>query len=837
MHDFRLAVRSLRAAPVVSAVTILTLALAIGANTAIFSLVNALLVRSLPVRHPEQLVLVADPSRGLDLPPTVPNQLTYMWNYPMWAQVHQRPELFEGAFGYFYSRLNLASGGETEFVDGLYASGRFFETLGVRTILGRTLTDEDDQRDGGPAGPVAVISHGFWQRRFGGATDVLKRTLEVDRVSFMIVGVLPQGFAGPVAGRASDVVIPMGTVSLIRGPQFLEHPGFNWITIMARLKPGQTLEAATGALRRVQPQIREASLPPASQHPDLYLKAPLVLLPAGSGNPLGPLRVRATRPVLALQIAVIFVLLIACANLANLTLARGVARHHEISVLLALGASQWRLVRRLSIESFVLSAIGAACGWLLAHWGTRVLLQFFSTGPDPLRLDVAPDGRVLAFTMTTTIVASVLFGVVPAQRTTRVEPIESLKEQRPGMVGTRLHMGSGLVIAQVALSLVLMVGGGLLVRTYSNLSTKPLGFDPGGVLVVDLAALKTDIPPANRLIVFEEVRRAVTTLPGVAGAALADLTPVTGAAMAGDVEVSGVPMARGRGETFVNRISPEWLSLYRTPVVSGRDFTAGDRSGTPRVAIVNQSFVRKFLNGAAPLGHVVRQVNSPPGRQPARYEIVGVTSDAVYESVRARVPPTMYLPFNQIDEDLLAVLAPASASLSVRAAGVPATTLTHSVAAAVAQINPELDLTFRNLPAIVSGSLAFERTLAILSGLFAALSLLLAALGLYGLTTYAVNRSRTEIGIRMALGATSGVVVRQVLVRVLALIGIGLVVGAGTSLWVSRFAAALLYDIKPHDPLTLLSGTIVLAATGALAGWLPAWRACRIDPAEVLRAN
>jgi len=360
-----------------------------------------------------------------------------------------------------------------------------------------------------------VISHGFWQRRFGGAADVLGHTLYVDRVPFAIVGVLPPSFTGPVTGRALDVVIPVGTVALVRGPEFLDHPGVNWITIMARLKPAQTFAAASAALRGVQPQIREASLPPRSQNPDAYLKNPLTLLPAGSGNPLAAQRVRAERPLVAMQTAVALVLLIACANIANLVLARGVSRQHEISVRLALGASRWRLVRQLSVESLVLASVGAVCGFLLAQWGTRLLVQFFSNGAYPLALDLAPDGRVLAFTAGITFATSVLFGVVPAHRATRVEPIESLNEQRLSVVGTRLRLASGFVIAQVALSLVLVVSGGLLIRTYSSLATMDLGFDPAGVLVVDLAALKANIPPANRLVVFEEVRRAVAAVPGV----------------------------------------------------------------------------------------------------------------------------------------------------------------------------------------------------------------------------------------------------------------------------------------------------------------------------------
>jgi putative ABC transport system permease protein len=810
-------------------VVVLTLALGIGANTAVFSLVNSLLLRPLPVRHPEQLVVMADPSRSLS---------PFMWNYAMWAQIRQRPHLFDGAFGYSYSRFNLASGGETEFVDGLYASGTFFETLGVNAILGRTFTDADDQSGGGRAGPIAVISDGFWRRRFGGAADILDRPLYVDRVRFAILGVLPPGFIGPVSGRALDIVIPIGTVSLIRGPQFLDQPGANWITIMARLKPGQTLEAARAAVRSVQPQLRDASLPPRSQNPDAYLRNPLTLLPAGVGNPLAPPRVRAERPLLAMQLAVALVLLIACANIANFMLARGVARKHEISVRLALGASRWRLLRQLSVEGLLLASVGAMCGFLLAQWGTRLLVRLFSTGPYAMALDLAPDARVLAFTAGVTIMASVLFALIPANRATHVEPIESLKEQPLRLVGTRLRLASGFVIAQVALSLVLVVSGGLLIQTYSNLATRDLGFDPSRMLIIDLEALKADIPPAKRLVVFEEVRRAVAAVPGVAGAAIADVTPVTGATMVGDVEVSGMPVPRGRGETFVNRVSPGWLSLYQTPVVSGRDVQDADSSSARQVAIVNQAFARKFLSGVDPLGRIVRQLEGPPGHAPRAWEIVGVTSDAVYESLRAPVPPTMYLAFNQIDEDALAAgAAPPSASLSVRATTVPPTTLTHSIAAAIANVNPSLDLTFRSLPDVVAGSITLERTLAILSGCFGALSLLLAVVGIYGLTSYAVGRRRKEIGIRIALGAKSSLVVRRVVSRMMMLVGVGMVLGAGTILWASQFMEALLFNLEPRDSFTFIGAIVLLLAVGALAAWLPARRATKVDPLVALRCE
>jgi predicted permease len=402
------------------------------------------------------------------------------------------------------------------------------------------------------------------------------------------------------------------------------------------------------------------------------------------------------------------------------------------------------------------------------------------------------------------------------------------------VIRSRLRLASGFVIAQVALALVLLIGGSLLIRTYAALATRDLGFDPAGVLVVDVGTARAQIAPARRLVIFEEVRRAVSAVPGVAGVAVADVTPVTGGAMAGDVEIPAIP-TRGRGETFVNRISANWLSVYRIQVLSGRDFTDDDRAGTRRVTIVNRAFAREFLHDRDPLGLVVRQLQGPPGRPPMEWEIVGVTADAVYDSLRAPVPPTMYWAFDQIDEDLVPVAAPAAASVSIRTDGVPPMTLRKSVAAAIAGVDPHVDLTFRLLPDVVSGALMLERILAILSGSFGALSLLLAVVGVYGVTSYAVTQRRKEIGIRMALGATSGLVVRQVLARVTMLIAIGVLVGVGMSLWASRFVAALLYGLEARDRLTLTGATLLLAAVGVLSGWLPARRATRVDPLAALR--
>jgi putative ABC transport system permease protein len=837
MHDLRLAVRALRGAPVVSVVAILSLALGIGANTAIFSLVNSLLLRTLPVRQPQQLVILGDTT----------DSGAQSWTYPIWDQIRAHPQLFDDAFAWSSSRFNLASGGATEFVDGVWASGGMFRTLGVPAMLGRTFTDSDDRRGvlpqsqdspstsraGGTDDPVAVISYAFWQQRFGGAADAIGRTLIVERVPFTIIGVTPPDFFGPEIGRTFDIAVPVGDEPLVRGhDSFLGGRSTWWLTIMARLRPGQSIEAANAALRGVQPQIREATLPSwAPTELTGYLKDAFTMRPAAGGD--SNLRRRYERPLVIIMIVVALVLLIACANIANLLLARATARRHELSVRLALGASRWRLVRQLLAESVVLSAIGAALGVLFALWGSRLLVGQLSTASNRVFLDLSLDWRVLAFTIGVSAVTALLFGTAPAFRAAGIAPMEAIKEHGRGAAGdARFGMANGLVIAQVAISVVLMVAAGLFVGTFTRLANVHLGFEHERVLVVNVNAQRTQIAPANRLATFERVRDTVRALPGVAEAALSEITPVSGAGWNNRVDVSDTPaLADRQSMTYMNGVTPGWFATFGTPLMAGRLFTDRDRHSTPSVAIVNQAFVRRFLNGASPIGHTVKE-RGGFGRPTPASEIIGVVADAVYRNLREPIPPTMYVPFEQMEDPMP---TRPSVSLAVRAMAGSPSLLARSITDAIAGVNPDLALTFRPLTDQVNASLTQERLVAMLSGFFGGLALLLAGLGLYGVTSYAVSRRRTEIGIRMALGAAPGGVVRLVLSRVSILVGAGVLLGAGVSLWASRFVETLLYGLQPRDPATLVGAAVVLSAIGALAGWLPARRASRIDPAEVLR--
>jgi putative ABC transport system permease protein len=825
--DVRLAVRSLLATPVVSAVAVLSLALGIGANTAIFSLINGLLLRALPVRAPHQLVLVSDDTAGGGV---------NSWTNPIWEQIRDRRRvIFADAFAWSSTRVNLSEGGETQFVDGLWGSGGMFEVLGVAPMLGRTFTSADDVRGGGPDGPVAVISYSFWQRRFGGAADAVGRALTLERVPFTIVGVTPPDFFGPEVGRAFDVAIPIGVEPLIRGKEsFLDARSTWWLTVMARLKPDQSLDAATASLRGVQPQIREATTPPDWRPGDLatYLKDPFTLVGAATGN--SPMRRRYQQPLIALLVVVALVLLIACANIANLLLARATARRHEWSVRLALGASRWRLMRQLLVESLLLAGGGAAMGLVIARWASRLLVQQLSTETNTVSLDLSLDLRVLAFTMAVTILTALIFGVAPAFRAAGSSPNDALKEHGRGTSSDRrVSVTNSLVVAQVALSLVLVVAASLFMRTFSSLAHLRLGFDSDRVLVVTVNSQRTDIPPADRLAVFERIRQRVATVPGVAAVGVSVVTPVSGMTWNNRVRVSnGVQLTERQSVSNFNAITPGWLTTFGTRLVAGRDVTDADRKGAPPVVLVNQAFAQRFMNGANPVGQtVVLSAGSPSAEAPR--EIVGLVADAVYRSLREPVPATMYVPLAQFDDSRRP--APASMSISVRPHAGPPALVARGVAAAIGDVNRDLALTFRPLADQVSASLVQERIVALLSGFFGGLALLLAGLGLYGVTSYAVTRRRTEIGIRMALGAAPGGVVRLVLARVTLLVAIGVALGAGLSVWAATFVATLLYGLDPRDPATIAGSAIVLAAVGALAGWLPAHRASRIDPAEVLR--
>jgi predicted permease len=818
VQDVRYGLRMLKASPAVTFVAVASLALGIGANGAMFSLVDSVLLKTLPVREPERLVLLEGGS----------------WTNPIWEQIRDRQsEIAESAAAWSDARFDLSRGGQTEFAEGLWVSGAFFDALGVPAILGRTLSPADDRRDAGPDGPVAVISYAFWQKRFNGAADVVGRQLLLDRVSFTIVGVTPPSFFGPAIGRSFDVAVPLGASAIVMGNRHWLDARSTWILeIVARLRPGQTAEDATLALRGVQSQIREATLPLQAPEHALaeHLREGLTWLPAAAG-PSG-LREQYDRPLLIIMAVVVMVLLIACANIANLLLARAASRQHELSMRLALGASRLRLARQLLTESLLLSTIGAAAGLVFAEWANRLLVQQFSTPRRTVVLDLGPDLRIVAFTAAVAVITALLFGLAPALRARRIQPGEAIKENARTVAGMRRPLGGPLIVVQVALSLMLVVGAGLFLRTFGTLATLDLGLDRDAILVVDVDASRAAPDPAGRRAVFDRVLENAAGVPGVAGVGFSTITPVSGSGWNGGVNVGGQRGAPDRARmTFFNAITPGWLGTYGTALKAGRDFDARDSASAPRVAIANEAFVARFVGGS-PVGYVV-QVDMGPRDEDVPLEIVGVVENAVYRSVRDPVPPVLYLPWSQVHSGG----APASATLSLRAAAGSPMLLSRSVGEAILRANGDLSMTFRPLAAFVDGALVRERIMAMLSGFFGGLALLLAGIGMYGMTSYAVTNRRAEIGIRMALGADAAQVVRMVMRQFAILVAIGLVIGGAASIWSASYVETLLYGLPAKDPLTLAGAAGVLIATGAVAAWLPARRAARIDPARVLRES
>lgn len=794
-RDVRYGLRLLARNPGFTAVTVLTLALGIGANTAIFSLINSVMLRPLPVRDPGRLAVVGGIGRG----------------FPAWEHLRSEAGRFESVATWGPSQFDLSEGGETHWVDGLWASGSFFDTLGVPALRGRTLVDADDRRG---AQPVTVISYAFWQRQFGGAADVVGRSLPINRVPFTIVGVTPPGFFGPVVGRTFDVAVPLSTFGLIMPEAWLDT-SFGFLTMMVRLKPGQTPSDATAGL------------------------SPMTLVPAATEQSY--FRGQYARPLYTLMAVVGLVLLVACATIANLLLARATARRHEMSVRMAIGGSRWRLLRQLLTECLVLASCGAVGGVLIAALGSRLLVTQLSAesalttgrvayGSARLFLDVSTDWHVLAFTAVVALGAALLFGVAPALRASAIAPIDVLKESGH-LSDSGATAASCFVISQLALSLVLVVAASLLIRTFTSLANLQLGFEPDRVLMVDVDAGRQDIDASARLALYKRALEVVRATPGVSAAAISNATPATRGGLFAPVSPNGAPPVNA----VVMVVSPALFRTFGTPLVAGRDFTAADRRDAPPVVLVNQSFAHSLPRGMSAVGS---SIAVPLRETPARVQIVGVVADTAAWPLRDPIPPSVFLPLDQADEMLLELsLEEQGLSLSVRADDRPPRRLTRSLAAALADVDPKLALTFRSPADEIAASLTQERVIALLSGLFGVLAVGLAALGLYGVTAYAVARRRTEIGIRIAVGAEYLDVIRLVLGQSVAVTLAGIALGIAGAAAVTRYLEGLLFGLTPLDPATFVSVSAFFLVISMVAAFIPARRATRVDPVETLRAE
>jgi putative ABC transport system permease protein len=810
IQDVRHAIRALRSSPAFAAVAILSLALGIGANTAIFSLIDALLLKALPVSHPEQLLQV---TMAKD---------EYFTN-PIWEQLRDRQDVFSGIFAYGMAggRFNLAAGGEARYAHGNVASGRFFDTLGLHAIIGRTFTMADDRR-GCPG--TAVLSYGFWQREYGGRADVVGKTISLDHHPFEILGVIGPGFTGVDVGSDRDLYIPVCAEKTISG----ETSELSPFRVIGRPKPGISPRQAAARLKTLAPQVFAATVRPdwKPEEREGYRKRTFDARMAANG--LSFIRKEYRQALIVLMAIVGVVLLIACANVANLLLARGAARQREIAIRMALGSGRVRLMRQLLTESLVLSLSGAALGILFAQWGARLLVGYLSTGWNKVFLDLSVDSRVLAFTAGVAILTGLLFGLAPAWRGTRVNPQSAMKANARGVIeGGKFGLGQALVVVQVALSLLLVVGAGLMLSTFFRLETLDPGFEREHVLLVNVDLRNGHYPPGRLGAVFDEMLEHLRALPGVRSASTSYVTPIDNSIDAFNLQIEGYT-SKSREDTLVyfNEVSDRYFETLGTDLVAGRDFNAHDTPGSPKVAIVNQTMAKKFFAGQNPVGRRYRPDNGNKLGDPV--EIVGVVQDAKYVSLREDIHPTAYVAASQEAN------GNESNTFELRVAGAP-TAAISAVKASIAAVNRDVSLEFKTLALQVGESLARERLLATLSGFFGGLALVLATIGLYGVMSYNVTRRRNEIGIRMALGAQQSRVLRMVLGEVAILIGMGVAIGLSAAIATTRFVASFLYGMKANDPWTLSLAAAVLALVAALAGFLPARRAARLDPMNALR--
>jgi predicted permease len=823
LQDIRYGLRILGRTPVITSVAILSLALGIGANTAIFSLIDTVMLRMLPVQKPEELVLLLrqNPKRA--------DEPTSSLTYALWEQLRDHPDIFSGAFAWSESRFDLSRGGAVQQANGVFVSGDYFKTLGVQPSVGRLLNTSDDQR-GCPG--AAVLSYGFWQEHFGAAENAIGSTISLDHKIFPIVGVSGPGFTGVDIGQKFDVAVPVCTAAIFDGKESrLDHRSWWWLRVMARVKPGISPDQLKARLGLISPEVFANALPPdwdADGKKD-FLKLTVVARPAATGT--SGLRRRFGEPLNILMGVVGLVLLIACANIASLMLARASARNKEIAVRKALGASRGRLIRQLLTECILLSSAGALLGVFFARWGTALLVRYISTGRGQVFLDLSLDGRVLAFTAAIAVVTGTLFGVLPAIRSTRV----SLSSAMKGSLGeeserrVRFRPGKWIVASQVALSLVLLVTAGLFLRSFVKLITLDIGFDRNNVLLVNANLKTAGVPQERYLATFEDIENRLRALPGVVSVGRSVLTPISGFEWNNNVQVDSPNAPKGEDALVdFNFVSPGYFQTLRTPILAGRGFDARDTKTSPQVAMVNQTMVQKFFQGTNPTGKYFK-VDAPKHGQPALViQIVGIIKDSKYESLREDTPPTAFFPITQIPD------LDDSATFELRSTTPPAA-LTSAVQEGIAAVNKEIPLEFRTLAKQVDDSLVQERLLATLSGFFGGLALLLAMIGLYGALSYSVTLRRTEFGIRMALGALPGSILSIVMKDVAMVLSAGLFAGATLSFLVVRLLQKLLFGLPTRDPLTIATAIGILSAVALLAAYLPARRAMRVDPMVALR--
>ena len=837
LQDIRYGLRMLARSPGFTAVAVLSLALGIGANTAIFTLIDAVLLKMLPVKNPKEIVLLrwavpagqhplgARSMEGNDWIEKGRN-LGTAFSYPAYREIRARGQgpgqPFSEVFAFKgLGELNVLVDGQASLAFAQLVSGDYFHALGVNPAGGRMLTASDDHA-GAP--PVCVISNRYWQRRFGGETSAIGKSIAINGAPVTIVGITPPEFFGLQLGEAVDISLPLATQPLILPNPDPKTSMFTastywWVLIMGRLNPGVSEQQA---IARLEPIFqRTVNEKPSGLKGDRTAMASLEVVPGSQG--IDGLRRQFSRPLLILMGMVGMVLLIACANVANLLLARATTRRQEIGVRLSLGAPRSRLIRQLLTESLLLSSLGGVLGLALAWWGSRILVTFISSARNPIELNLSPDLRVLCFAAGACIVTGLLFGLMPALRATRVDLTPSLKR------GARAGLGGGkmLVVAQAALSVVLLFGAGLFVRTLVNLESLNTGFDKENLLLFGINAPQAGYKDQALKNFYIQVQQRLSALPGAVSATASSHLLLSGGSRSSGIWVPGyTPSPEERSIVRVLPAGPDFFRTMKLPLLRGRDFSARDSENAPGVAVVNEAFVKRYFDGRDPMGQRIRWDRTKPDM-----EIIGVAKDAKYNSLRKDTPATVYHPFTQANIY--------SMHFEVRTVANPKA-LIPDVRRAVAALDRNVPLyDVKTQTEQIDELLIQERLFAKLMSFFGGLALLLACVGLYGLMSYAVARRTGEIGIRMALGARRGNIIGMVLGETLWMVAAGLALGIQLSLGAGRLAQSaisdLLFGLKATDIDSAVFAGTALVIVAAVAGFVPARRASRVDPMVALR--
>ncbi len=844
--DLRFALRQLRKSPVFATVAILSLALGIGANTAVFSVMNAVMLEKLPVRNPDELVLfnwlaeenVGPPSSSgwQQREPGSKRMTSTSFSFPTFEAFQKQPGDLAEVFAFApMGSINVAVDGAAELTSGAQlVSGTYHTGLGVTAAAGRLLTLDDDVPS---SNPVAVISYRYWQRRFGGEASTIGKAITVNNVPVTIVGVTAPSFNGAMqVGEVVDITLPLAHEKALARSPWDARKGDNWwLRIMGRLRPGATREQARAQLEGVfhasaRDFIRMSTLPGAPAVDPAKIPLPLLRAVPGAQG-LYEARQNYEKSLRLLMGLVGLVLLVACANVANLLLARGAARRREIAVRLALGASRSRLIRQLLAESVLLSGLGAALGLVFAYWGAQALLAMKPFGSSALTLETPLDARVLAFSSLAALLTGLIFGLAPALRATRLNlTAEFQGGARTLGAGSRSALAQSLMVIQVALSLVLLVGAGLFIQTLRNLQNVDVGFNREHLLLfsANAAANGANAPQAHAL--YERLRTRFSELPGVTRASFSRVAPLSQSNWTSSVTVPGYVQTAIYDSVQMNAVGPDYLATLELPLLRGRDFTVRDNTADqPKVAIVNQAFGKKYFGTEDIVG---RHFSTGRDSNLTDFEIVGLIRDAQYSNVKSAPKPTALLPYAHLNPS-----SAGSAAFLLRYSGSEAA-LTAALRTAAREIDAGLPLTnIRTQTQQIDRLFTQEKLFAHLCTVFGALALALAAVGLYGLMSYAVLRRTGEIGLRMALGALPGGVLWMVLRESLTLVVLGVLIGIGAAWAATQSISSLLFGLSPTDPAAYALGSVLLLTVALLAASLPARRAARTDPMQALRTE